>query len=73
MKKRRDFLPPNKTKPIFLDLFQERRSRLHGPMKKRKPFSPPNKTKPMAEALCDALNAPQFKAIEIQAPLNAVH
>ena len=35
--------------------------------KKERDFLPPNKTKPVAEAPCDALNAPQFEPIEIAA------
>ena len=34
--------------------------------KKRIPFSLPNKTKTVSEAPCDALNAPQFKLIEMR-------
>ena len=69
MKKRRDFILPNKTKwHLFLSFSGTAVETTWTNEKKRMPFSPPNKTKPRAKASCDALIAPQ----SLTAALNAL-
>ena len=45
MKKKEDFLPPNKTKKTFFVKIDARQSRRRRPMKNKQDFLPPNKTK----------------------------
>ena len=63
--KKTAFSPPNKTNAFNSFFFRSGGRDYVDQWKKRRPFSPPNKTKSIAEIPCDALNAPQFKPIEI--------
>ena len=66
MKKRRDFLQPNKTKLWHLFIsFSRTAVEQRGPIKKKEESPPRLIRQTRAEALCDALNAPQFKPIGI--------
>ena len=71
MKKRRDFLPPNKTKCLF---FRAAVETAWTTEKKEVLFPRLMRQKFKAKIPCDTLNAPQFKRIEsLTVALNARH